>query len=55
MDAGGGDTSVVDAAEGEFLLRETTTIFVSGDVDPSLKVLRPVEADVGVSLHSEGM
>lgn len=44
----------VDVAKEDFTLRETASIFVNDDVESSLEAPRPVEADVGMSLYSEG-
>ncbi|XP_070005953.1 uncharacterized protein [Nicotiana sylvestris] len=44
----------VDVAKEDFTLRETASIFVNDDVESSLEAPRPVKADVGMSLYSEG-
>lgn len=55
VDPGEGVALAVGVAEGKFSLRETTMIFVGGDIELSLEDSRPLGADVYVSFHSAWM
>lgn len=53
VDVGGGVPLVVDLVEGEFMLRETVTIYIGDDVGVTSNAPQLEEADEGVPLRPD--